>query len=109
MFATIRTYTPKANALNASSVEQLRQQLHDQFLPIAQKIQGFHSYYAVNMGGKKLVTVSVFDNQKSGAESTRRAAEFIKQNPLPFDAGAPEVLEGEVITYAESGREVVTH
>ncbi len=95
MFATIRTYTPKANALNSSSVEQLRKQLHDQFLPMAQKIQGFHSYYAMNVGGKKLVTVSVFDTQKGGAESTRRAAEFIKQNPLPFDAGLRKCRRGK--------------
>jgi hypothetical protein len=103
MFATIRKYTPKPNSMNKSNIEQLRKQLHDDFLPIAQKIDGFHGYYAVNVGGKQLITISLFDNQKGGAESTRRAAEFIKQNPLPFDLGQPEVSDGEVMTYAEAG------
>ena len=103
MFATIRRYTPKPDAMNKSTIEQLRKQLHDDFLPIAQKIDGFHGYYAVNVGGKQLITVSLFDNPKGGAESTRRAAEFIKKNPLPFEAGQPEVSEGEVVTYAEAG------
>jgi hypothetical protein len=103
MFATIRKYTPKPNSMNKANIEQLRKQLHDDFLPIAQKIDGFHGYYAVNVGGKQLITVSLFDSQKGGAESTRRAAEFIKQNPLPFDPGQPEVSEGEIVTYAEAG------
>jgi hypothetical protein len=108
MFATIRTYSPKPGSMNASSIEQLRRQLHDQFLPIAQKIEGFHGYYAVNAGAK-LITVSIFESRKGGAESTRRAAEFIKQNPLPFDVGKPDVSEGEVITSAGAGREVGAH
>ena len=103
MFATIRRYTPKPNSMTQSNIEQLRKQLHDDFLPIAQKINGFHGYYAVNVGGKQLITITLFDNPKSGAESTQRAAEFIKQNPLPFDPGQPEVSDGEIVTYAEAG------
>ena len=109
MFATIRTYTPKPNSMTPAAVEQLRRQLHDQFLPIAQKIEGFHSYYAVNAGGKRLITVSVFETQKGSTESTQRAAEFVKKSPLPFDAGTPEVSEGDVLTYAEAGRMVGAH
>ena len=85
MFVTIRTYTPKPNSLTAANIEELRRQLHDLFLPIAQKIDGFHGYYAVNFGGKQLITISVFENQKGAAESTRRAGEFVKQTTLPFD------------------------
>ncbi|HEY8257717.1 MAG TPA: hypothetical protein VIG08_08680 [Gemmatimonadales bacterium] len=103
MFATIRTYTPKPDSMTAAKVDQLRIQLHDGFLPIAQKIHGFHGYYALNVDGKKLITISLFYNQAGAAESTRRAAEFVKQNPLPFDPGTPEVSEGEVVTYAEAG------
>ena len=109
MFATICKYTPKPNSMTKPNVEQLRRQLHDQFLPIAQKIDGFHGYYAVNVGSKQLITISVFDTPKGGAESTRRAAEFIKQTPLPFDPGPPEVTEGDVLTFAEAGREVGAH
>jgi len=109
MFATIRTYTPKPNSMTKANIDQLQRQLHDKFLPIAQKIDGFHGYYAVNVGTKQLITISVFENEKGGAESTRRAAEFVKQNPLPFDLGAPVVSEGEVLTYVEAGREVGAH
>jgi hypothetical protein len=103
MFATIRKYTPKPSSMNKNNVEQLRKQLHDDWLPTAQKIDGFHGYYAVNVEGKQLITISLFDSQKGGAESTRRAAEFLKQTPMPFDPGQPEVSEGEIVTYAEAG------
>jgi hypothetical protein len=109
MFATIRKYTPKPNSMTKPNVEQLRHQLHDTFVPMAKRIDGFRGYYAVNVGDKHLITISLFETQKGAAESTRRAAEFVKQNPLPFDAGTPEVSEGEVVTFAEAGRLVGTH
>lgn len=109
MFATIRKYTPKPNAMTKTSVEQLKLLLHEKFLPVAKKIDGFHGYYAVNVDNKHLLTISMFDTQKGAAESTRRAAEFVKQNQMPFDPGTPEVSEGEVITSAEAGRLVGAH
>lgn len=109
MFATIRKYTPKPETMTTSSVEQLRRQLHDKFLPIAQKIDGFHGYYAVNAGNKHLLTITICESQAGAAESTRRAAEFVRNNKMPFEPGTPEVSEGQVLTFAEAGREVGAH
>lgn len=109
MFATIRHYTPKPTTVTQDSMERLRRQLQDDFLPIVQKVEGFHCYYAVNVGGKELLTIGVFDSQKGASESTRRAAEFVKTNKLPFDVGRPEIVEGEVLTSVEAGRMVGTH
>ncbi|MGH7526790.1 MAG: hypothetical protein ACREMX_08800 [Gemmatimonadales bacterium] len=109
MFATIRKYTPKPGSDIKAGMEQLRRQLHDDFLPIVQGIPGFHGYYALNVENRDLVTISVFESREGGTESTRRAAEFVQKNPLPFDVGRPEILEGELLTYAEAAREVGAH
>jgi hypothetical protein len=108
MYATIRRYSPKG-VVPSNAMEELRRLLHDEFLPIARGIQGFHGYYAVNVEGRELVTLSIFETPAGGEESTRRAADFVKQHTLPFELGRPEVLSGEVLTFAEAAREVGAH
>jgi hypothetical protein len=103
MFVTIRRYTPKSANLTGANLEGVRRKLHDEFVPIIQKLDGFHGYYCLTVGGKELISVGIFENRESGAESTRRAKDYLKKNPLPVDLGQPEVSEGEVLTYAEPG------
>ena len=41
MYTTIRRYSPKNGAVNKASLELLRRQIRDEFLPILQQIPGF--------------------------------------------------------------------
>lgn len=106
MFVTIRRYSPKNGAINKASLQLLRRQLHDEFLPIIQKIPGFRGYYVLNVDNRELMTLSFCATVEGSAESTRCAAEYTLRNPLIFELGRPEVTQGEVLTYADVSLEI---
>jgi len=101
MFVTIRRYSPKNGAVNKASLQVLRRQLHDDFLPLARQIPGFGGYYVLNVGDRELITLTFCETKDGSAESNRCAAEYTFRNPLVFELGRPEVTEGEVLTFAE--------
>jgi hypothetical protein len=101
MFVTIRRYSPKNGAITRASVELLRRQLHDEFVPVIQKIPGFRGYYVVNVKNQELITLGFFNTAEGSAESCQCAAEYTLRNPLVFELGRPDVTEGEVLTSAE--------
>jgi hypothetical protein len=105
MFVTIRRYSPKNGAINKASMDLLRRQIHDEFLPTVQKIPGFRGYYVLNVADSELMTLSFCDTREGAAESSRCAVEYTLRNPLIFELGRPEVTEGEVLTFAEELRE----
>ena len=100
MYATIRRYTPKGN-VDQKALDEFRSRIEDGFLPMAQEIRGFHSYYVVN-AGKDLLSISVFEDKTGASESTRRAAQFVKQDPMKDIWGSPEILEGELLVSKEA-------
>ncbi len=101
MYATIRRYTPKT-AATKEAFDDLKHRIEDGFLPIVQEVRGFHSYSAVNVGNKQIVTVSIFEDRNGATESTRRAAEFVQKDPMKDQLGKPEVLEGELLVLKEA-------
>ena len=101
MYATIRRYTPKA-ALDQKAMDGLKHRIEDGFVPMAQEIRGFHGYYAVNVGNKQLVTIGLFDDKAGAAESTRKAAEFVKKDPMKDQLGSPEIIEGDLLVAKEA-------
>ncbi len=105
MFVTIRRYSPKNGAVNKASLQLLRRQLNDEFLPVAQQIQGFVGYYVLSIADRELITLSFCETKEASAESSRCAAEYTLRNPLVFELGRPEVTEGEVLTFAEGARQ----
>jgi hypothetical protein len=102
MYATIRRYTFKGNALDTKTVGDLKRRIEAGFIPLVQDVRGFHGYYAVNVNGKQLVTIGLFDDKTGATESTRRAAEFVKTDPLKDQLGSPEVVEGELLVVKEA-------
>jgi hypothetical protein len=100
MYATIRRYTPKGT-LDPKALEDFKHRIEDKFLPVAGEIRGFHAYYVVNVG-KEIVSISVFEDKTGANESTRRAAEFVKDDPIKDQMGTPQVLEGELLVSKEA-------
>ena len=105
MFITIRRYSPKNGSLNKASLDLLRRQLHDDFLPVARSIPGFSGYYVLNVGDRELITLTFCHTREAAVESSRCSAEYTFRNPLVFELGRPEVTEGEVLTFAEGAGE----
>jgi hypothetical protein len=101
MYATIRRYTLKT-AQNQKAFDDLKRRLEENFVPKVQDVRGFHGYYALNVGGKGLVTITVCDDKAGATESTRRAAEFVKTDPLKDQLASPEVIEGDLLISKEA-------
>jgi hypothetical protein len=108
MFVTIRRYSPKNGAINRASLELLRRQLRDEFLPVLRKVSGFGGYYVLNVGDRELVTLSFCESKEGSVESSRCSAEYTLRNPLVYELGRPEVIEGEVLTSSQSTSDAAT-
>jgi len=102
MYVTIRRYSPKNGAINRASLDLLRRQIHDDFLPIVQQVPGFRGYYVLSVNNQELMTLSFCETPEGLAECTRCAAEYTMRNPLVFELGQPEVTQAEVLTSAYS-------
>ena len=108
MFVTMRRYSPKNGAVNKASLELLRRQIHDEFIPIIEQVPGFRAYYVLNVDNREVVTLSFCDTLEGSAESTRCAAEYTLRNPLVYELGRPEVTECEVLTHLVSSQETAS-
>jgi hypothetical protein len=107
MYATIRRYTAKDAAKAKETFSSLKRRIEENFLPMLQDVQGFHCYYVVNSDDRELVTISIFENQSGAQESTRRAAEFVRTDPLKDQLSTPEIIQGELLLSKEAA--VGTH
>jgi hypothetical protein len=101
MYAIIRRYTPKGT-VDQKAIEDLRSRIEEGFLPVVQEIRGFHCYYVLNVGNKELLSINLFEDKTGATESTRRAAEFVKKDPLKDQLGSPEVFEGNLLVAKEA-------
>jgi hypothetical protein len=102
MYAIIRRYKFKGGAFDQKATDDLKRRIEAGFVPTVQDIRGFHGYYMLNVGGKELVSIGVFDDKTGADESTRRAAEFVKKDPVKDQLGTPEIIEGDLLISKES-------
>ena len=100
MYAIIRHYTPKGT-VDQKAIDEFKQRIEDKFLPVTQEIRGFHSYYVLKVGNNEILSISVFEDKTGASESTRRAAEFVKNDPIKDRLGTPQILEGELLVSKE--------
>ena len=101
MYAVIRRYTP-TGAWDRNTLDELRRRIEGGFLPRVQEIRGFHSYHLVNVGEKEVVSIGIFEDKTGADESNRRAAEFVKKDPITDQLGSPQVLEGDLLVSREA-------
>ena len=89
MYAAIRRYT------GATELIDELQRKHDDVERTIGAVPGFVSYLAVR-SGDGLTTVTVCEDQDGVDESTRRAAQWVRDNLKGSSLGAPEVMGGDV-------------
>ncbi len=89
--AAVRIYQ-----VDPDSVDEFKRKVNEDFLPISKEASGFRAYYALDAGAGRIASVSVFDDRAGAEESTRMAADTIRQNMARLAPDPPEVLEGEV-------------
>jgi hypothetical protein len=85
-----------------TDIDGLKRRIEQKFLPMLQDVTGFHCYYAVNVGDRELTTISIFEDRKGAQDSNRRAAEFVRTDPLRDMLADPEVIEGELLISREA-------
>ena len=82
--------------VDPGSVDEITRGINEGLLPIIKDVYGFQAYYALDAGGGRIASVSIFDDQAGAEESTRLAADYIRQNMASLFPNPPEVLQGEV-------------
>ena len=91
MYVAIRRYKIQSGTLG-----EVAQRAQQGFVPLMSQIPGFVAYYGVDTGKDVVVTISLFQDQAGEEESTRRAADWVRQNVAEFIQGGVEVTTGEV-------------
>jgi heme-degrading monooxygenase HmoA len=89
MHATVRSYSAGPELVDGL-VER-----SDDVKRIISEIDGFQAYYMIRTA-EGMVSVSVYDTEAGVDESTRVAADFIRENMPEFTAAPPRVSSGEV-------------
>jgi len=82
--------------IKAGSLDEITRRAEQGFVPLVSQIPGFVANYAVDVGNDVVVTISIFQDQAGEEESTRRAADWVKQNVAEFIEGGVEVTAGQV-------------
>ncbi len=75
MHAAIRQYR-----VDPGSVDEIVRRVNEGLLPIIEDASGFRAYYALDAGGGRIASVSVFEDRAGAEESSRVAADWIRRN-----------------------------
>ena len=89
MYAVVRRYTGGAGL--ADAMTQRRQEVEE----LLTGVPGFRAYYALRSGDGTVATITVCDDRAGTAESTRRAADWVRRNLTGVAISPPQVTEGE--------------
>lgn len=93
MYAVIRTYEG-----NAEIADQLAAHA-DEVKRLVSGVAGFRGYYLVRTEGG-CATFTVYDDQTGADESTRLAADWIRDHASEITQSTPQVERGEVLIQA---------
>jgi len=88
MHAVVRHY--RANAELADELAKRSGEVEE----LIRGVDGFVAYYLVKTADATM-SISVFENEAGTLESTRLAAEFVKENVASVAGDPPEVIQGE--------------
>jgi hypothetical protein len=81
------------------SVDKIGQRVTDDFVPVVSAIPGFLGYYVIKVGGDKLVTVSIFEDDKGAQASIQASYEWVNEHISEWLARPLDIMEGEVIAH----------
>jgi hypothetical protein len=87
MHTAIRQYQ-----VDPGSVDEITRGVNEGLLPLIKDVSGFQAYYALDAGGGRIASVSVFEDRAGAEESSRVAADWIRQNMASLFPNPPEVL-----------------
>src|SRR5438067_883755 len=101
MYCVVRLYKMKST----KDVDKVVEATRSEFLPIVDKAPGFMAYTMAAAEGGELVTIGMFADRAGAAESTRLAADWVRDNLAWAVEGPPKIAEGEVRIQERRGEE----
>jgi quinol monooxygenase YgiN len=94
MYAVMRHYEFDANRR-----EEVDRKVREELVPIIRETAGFIAYYWLDTGEGRGVSFSVFEDKAGAEESTRLAANLVREHPA-WLASKREIIEGPVEAHA---------
>ena len=88
MYTVIRRYEGLPDAA------EVAKRATEEFAPMLSERPGFQGYWVVDAGGGVLASISVFETQAQAEDSTRAAADWVKERLAGLVPDAPEVTAG---------------
>src|ERR1700693_1590641 len=96
MHATIRRY----EAIDQARTSELVQKVEDSLLPLLSELRGFNGYYLIEADNGVVSSVSFFDTAAHAEESTRVAADWVREAKLETALpNPPKITNGKVLVH----------
>jgi hypothetical protein len=89
MHAAIRKYP-------VSDVDALVKRVEDEFVDQVKAVDGFVGYYVIDGGDGTAASVTVGETAEAVEETTRLAADWVRESAVDVVEGPPDVTAGEV-------------
>ena len=100
MHATIRRY----EGIDQGRTDELVKNVDENLLPRLTKMPGFSGYYLIEAGNGVMSSVGFFDTSAQADESTRVAANWVRDEKLEkLLPNPPRITGGEVIVHKTNG------
>lgn len=97
MYTAIRTYT-------TSDAREVARLVREEFVPTVKDVPGFIGYYLVDAGDGKIASITVCDEREDVDESTKRAADWVRQRLSSLITSGPDVLMGDTVVSETAAR-----
>jgi hypothetical protein len=104
MHATIRRY----EGVDQNRTDELTKKVGESLIPRIGELEGFSEYYLIEAGNGIVTSVGIFDTAAHASESTRIAADWVRdekfESAIP---NPPKVTEGEIVAHKNSAAVLV--
>lgn len=97
MYAAVRRYEGVTDPAEAG------RRVKEGFMPLIREVPGFVAYYWIDAGDGAMVSTSVFEDRTGAEESTKRAADYVRENLASLLPNPPQVTAGDVVASALPG------
>jgi hypothetical protein len=94
MYAVVRRYD------GVTDPAEVGQRVREGFVPLIRQVSGFVAYYWINAGDGVLVSTSVYEDRSGADESTRIAADYVREHLASLLPNPPQIMAGEVLASA---------
>jgi hypothetical protein len=94
MHATMRRY----EGVDQSRTDELKRKVTETLVPRLSELPGFSGYYLVDTGNGVMSSVGIFETSAQGDESSRVAANWVRDEKLESALpNPPKLTSGEII------------